>query len=138
MGENYDVLMRSDQWTGDATALRNLVDAPSGSLLVYKCTLCAKTFKSHQQCTAHLKTKKHRRAFYDFQQKQSEVSAASTSGNSEQSEAALTETIATQDLKVDFSLQGNPFVEIKPFVPKIPKHLRYAPVDSDVEEWSDV
>ena len=138
---NYDVLKRSDQWQRDAASLRNLMDT-TASLLVYKCTLCHKSFKSHQTCSSHLATKKHRSEFIKYHkalrsQQQDEIDVfRATNGTDPESEAAsvptqhaLDQLVPVHKLKVDVSIKGNPFVEIKPFQPRPPKDHRWAPIE---------
>jgi len=123
--KNYEVLTQSPQWEMDSPA--------PGSLLVYRCTLCRRSFKSHQQCASHLATKKHRakflahhKALREAQQSEIDVFRA-TNGDDPSSEAAAVPMQHAMDglvpldkLEVLATVKNNPFIEIKPFEKRPP------------------
>ena len=122
--KNYNTLVKNEQW-------QQYIDSKhtASSLLTYRCTLCSKTFKTHQNCLAHLKTKKHKLEFLSYhkkiRQQQAEELSAFQSTNDQQQNAEDSEEVASMDalvpldqLKVITTIQNNPFVVIKQVVIK--------------------
>jgi len=112
---HYDTLMANDQWHG-LDGLKT--DAPS-SLLLYKCTLCSKTFKTHQQCTAHLATKKHHAKFLAYHKElrakqQSEIDAFRATDAAADA-PTMENLVPLSQLKPMLTIEDNPFVDIKRF-----------------------
>eukprot|EP01083_Nonionella_stella_P227766 807813_1 len=122
--KNYDTLISNDQWNNSLTQNK----APS-SLLTYTCTLCAKIFKTHQQCISHLNTKKHKKKFIKYHEnlrneQQEEINAFHAT-NDPQSNAESNTELDTQNPTMDKNLiplnklqpiktiKNNPFIAIK-------------------------
>jgi len=119
---NYDSLTGSDQWQlqqlsstlnsikhkrvtaagGGGSGSGNGSDVTSSSLqlLTYQCTLCHKTFKTHQQCVAHLHTKKHRGEFSKYhrnlrslQQDEIDVFRATNHGDGQEEASCVADVV---------------------------------------------
>eukprot|EP00484_Ammonia_sp_Unknown_P007671 CAMPEP_0197074164 /NCGR_PEP_ID=MMETSP1384-20130603/210970_1 /TAXON_ID=29189 /ORGANISM="Ammonia sp." /LENGTH=582 /DNA_ID=CAMNT_0042513005 /DNA_START=42 /DNA_END=1787 /DNA_ORIENTATION=+ len=121
--KNYDTLISNDQWqiSTDNTRQRSMDEL--SSLLTYRCTLCHKTFKTHQQCVSHLSTKKHRAEFIAYhknlrQQQQEEINVYHATNaeqpNAEQNaQPSMDNLVPVDELKPVLSIENNPFITVR-------------------------
>ena len=116
--KNYDTLISNDQWSSYKPSSQ-----PKQSLLTYKCTVCEKTFKTHQQCLSHLKTKKHKQEFIKYhkrlrQMQQEEIHVYNATNEHQNSESSvqnpsMDNLIPIDKLKPLLTIENNPFISIK-------------------------
>eukprot|EP01084_Bolivina_argentea_P174696 302602_1 len=121
--KNYDTLISNDK------NLFSQNKAPV-SLLTYSCTLCSKTFKTHQQCLSHLNTKKHKIAFIKHHKNlrnQSQQINAPT-------DSQITPLNKLEPIK---TIQNNPFISIKQKKQKQHKKRKHIETNIDDESKED-
>ena len=115
--QNYCTLVNNEQWQQYNT----LTTKTPSSLINYRCSLCSKTFKTHQQCLSHLNTKKHRTEFIKYHknlrdEQQDEIQAFQAT-NDEQP-PSIDNAVPLDKLKPITTIENNPFITTKKVIIK--------------------